>query len=136
MGRIWPEEGEYLTLKTDPWPLKYFSKDDLRCKGSGMIIVPLMTVSKLDAARHEFGPFTVISGYRTSRYNARVGGSPTSMHIEGRAFDIDWGRMGGVQKWSLMKCLLNAGFTGFGIHHHFIHADDGAQRVWVDETDV
>lgn len=40
------------------------------------------------ALLHAWPALVVTSGARTARDNARVGGSPTSWHLKGRAFDF------------------------------------------------
>jgi hypothetical protein len=44
------------------------------------------------AAREAGIPLTIISGRRTSGYNAEIGGAPRSYHLDGLAFDVGvWG---------------------------------------------
>ena len=46
-------------------------------------------VSFLDEVREEFGePIVVNSGYRSDIVNKKVGGERTSLHLQGRAADI------------------------------------------------
>lgn len=41
------------------------------------------------AASREFGvPVTLISGWRSEKHNAAVGGAPRSLHLRGLAFDV------------------------------------------------
>lgn len=43
----------------------------------------------LEPLREEWGgPITINSGYRTAEHNRTVGGSPTSLHMQGLAVDI------------------------------------------------
>lgn len=135
MAREFPEAGEILTMKTSPWPLQYFRPEELRCKGSGKLFTPLLTAQRLDVCRHEFGePMHVVSGYRSKSHNTLVGGAPLSLHLEGRAFDIQWGHMSAARKRALLAAAMNAGFTGFGFYGTFLHMDDGSPRVWVDQA--
>lgn len=52
---------------------------------------------------------TVTSGPRTKEENDRVGGSPTSYHLRGLAFDFVprrsglWGRLDKAKAWALLK---------------------------------
>jgi len=49
------------------------------------------------------GPLRINSGYRTPEHNRRVGGVPTSKHIEGKAFDIATHHLNSQQKRELIK---------------------------------
>lgn len=42
----------------------------------------------MEPMREHFGPLHVNSGFRSPEVNARVGGSPTSAHPDGRAIDF------------------------------------------------
>lgn len=54
-------------------------------------------------------PMRVTSGYRTSSYNASVGGSPTSAHLTGRAVDFV---PVGISLWEFHKRLKAAEEAG------------------------
>jgi len=43
----------------------------------------------LEPIRKQFGPIMVNSGYRMSKLNKKIGGSPTSQHVFGQAADIN-----------------------------------------------
>lgn len=44
--------------------------------------------SLLDDVTRKVGPFTVVSAYRSPEVNRRVGGSSTSLHLQGLAADV------------------------------------------------
>lgn len=59
-----------------------------RLKGNVVALVD----NVLDPLREKWGkPITVNSGYRCTELNKKVGGVPTSMHLQGRAADITTG---------------------------------------------
>jgi len=70
-------------------------------------------------------PFPVTSSYRDSEHNRRVGGSPNSAHLLGRAVDI---RVSGERAFKLLNLAPRFGFTGIGVKQkgskRFIHLDD------------
>lgn len=97
----------------------------------------LMWVTKLcreylEPLRREFGPITIVSGWRSTAYNQSVGGAPMSYHrrIEGRrgsAVDLRCSR-GGPADW--YRALDRMGIPGLGLYPTWVHADnrDGRAR--------
>ena len=91
------------------------------------------------------GPLQVVSGYRPAEYNAHVGGSPRSQHIEFRALDLqptgdfDLDRFFDVARSVVAGARVAGWNVGLGLYHEgegsFIHVDVGArsghQRSWV-----
>lgn len=69
---------------------KNFKVREFRCKdGSDEILIDMELVRYLQQIRDWAGaPIKINSGYRTPSHNARVGGSKTSKHLQGRAADI------------------------------------------------
>ena len=120
------------TMKsTEPWPARNFSKEELRCKGSGTLYMPESSVVKLQRARDLFdGPLTIVSGYRSPKHNQLVGGAPKSFHLSGKAFDVETVDFDAGSVAFLHDCLIEAGFTGIGVYRLFIHADLGPRRMW------
>jgi uncharacterized protein YcbK (DUF882 family) len=66
-------------------------------------------------------PFVITSGLRCRVHNKRVGGSPSSSHIDGLAVDIKADNSN--HRHMILKGLLEAGFKRIGIAKNFIHAD-------------
>jgi uncharacterized protein YcbK (DUF882 family) len=81
-------------------------------------------------------PITIISGYRTPRYNTTLrdkGGlaAKASLHQYGMAVDIKMAGVGSKRIWQYVKAL---GFGGAGYYHgETVHVDVGPARSW-DET--
>ena len=79
-------------------------------------------LQQLDIAREFAGvPFVISSGYRTKKWNAKVGGRVGSSHLKGLAADI---RCNGSRNRALIiKALVKVGITRIGIGDSFIHCD-------------
>ena len=76
----------------------------------------------LNAAREDAGiPFVIDSGTRCEVNNALSGGAPDSAHLDGWAADIR--AVSARARYTILKALLDAGFTRIGIGSTFIHAD-------------
>ncbi len=69
---------------------KNFKVREFRCKdGSDEILIDMELVRYLQQIRDwAGGSIKINSGYRTPSHNAKVGGSKTSKHLQGRAADI------------------------------------------------
>lgn len=71
---------------------KYFWESEFKCKCGKCQLIPGMSpvlIERLDKMREEYGqPIIVTSGFRCKDHNKRVGGSPRSQHLYGRAADI------------------------------------------------
>ena len=84
-------------------------------------------VAALEAIRAEVGkPITVLSGYRSPEYNAKVGGQPHSQHMQGRASDIHVEGMAPHDVHATILRLYNEGkikIGGLGAYPGFTHVD-------------
>lgn len=111
------------------WPYTHFTPKELASRGDGSLLVDHDAISRLEAMREIIGrPMVINSAYRDPLHNARVGGSPMSMHKQGRAFDIS---LRGHIKRELIDAAKAVGFTGLGVRYKtFIHVDTGRVRTW------
>ena len=110
------------------WRWKYFTRDELKCKGDGTFVANDDALDKLERLRELMGvPLTINSAYRSPAHNRKIGGADNSMHVQGRAFDIS---INGVNPKTLYRCAIQAGFTGFGFYRTFLHVDTGGMRSW------
>jgi uncharacterized protein YcbK (DUF882 family) len=76
----------------------------------------------LDEARDKFDkPIHINSGFRTPSHNEVVGGVETSSHLKGLAVDISCNN--NSDRFDLINCLLDVGFSRIGVAKTFIHAD-------------
>lgn len=112
-----------------------FKDSEFLCKcgkcGRGIEWMRAETLSKLYKARDLAGiPFTINSAYRCEVHNAAVGGKQQSAHLRGRAIDIDYTTP--EQGFTILKALIDAGFTHIGINYDktFIHADDAMKGLF------
>jgi len=112
--------------------MKYFKRAEFACAcGCGQDTVDYHLAEMLDALREWAGaPVTITSGNRCPSYNQKIGGSPASQHLLGRAADV-------VVKGKAPKEVadwaegLHPG--GLGRYSNFTHIDsrDGKAR-WGD----
>jgi uncharacterized protein YcbK (DUF882 family) len=113
--------------------LKYFTYEEFDSpdvQGSGQLMNEEL-LNMLDVVRKKYGKSIVInSGYRTTKHNAKVGGTPASSHTKGLAVDIACNNS--TDRFKLASILKEVGFKRIGIAKTFIHADidkDKAQNV-------
>lgn len=111
---------------------KNFNKKEFESKdGAKMPDNILVNVAKLacnlQRLRDAIGkPILINSGYRSPSHNAKVGGSPNSQHLLGKAADI---RVIGMNTGELaleINKLITAGEMmqgGLGIYDTFVHYD-------------
>jgi uncharacterized protein YcbK (DUF882 family) len=110
------------------WPWKYFRPEEMACRGTGELQINNGLLDNLDFLRSNFGrPLVVLSAYRSPYHNARVGGAPLSEHLHANAVDLS---IADLDKELLLRLAGEAGFTGFGYYHTFLHIDLGRAREW------
>jgi uncharacterized protein YcbK (DUF882 family) len=110
------------------WPWRYFSPQEMACRGTGQIKVAVTLLNRLDVLRNRFGAaLDVLSGYRSPYHNAVVGGAPLSRHVIGDAVDIS---TADLDRDYLERLARGEGFTGFGYYETFLHIDLGRPRKW------
>jgi zinc D-Ala-D-Ala carboxypeptidase len=112
------------------WDSKYFSPEELACRGTGEICIDKEALEKLEKLRVALGkPMIINSAYRSPTHNRRVGGAKESCHMRGIAFDVS---MKNHDPEVFEKKARECGFTGFGYYpaSGFMHIDTGRPRVW------
>ena len=99
-----------------------FKLKEFECRdGSHQVVLHSELLEKLQALRSALGrPVIINSGYRNPEHNKRVGGSPTSLHMQGMAADI---RVPGMSPQELAKAAREVGFRGIGNYTTFLHVD-------------
>ena len=89
--------------------------------GSGRYMKQEM-LDKIDLVRSKIvRAIHINSGYRTKEHNKKVGGKKNSSHLKGLAVDIHC--INSRDRYDLLNCLLDVGFTRIGIGNTFIHVD-------------
>lgn len=106
--------------------MEYFSDSefDCKCNRPDCDAKPMdaFALIKLDGLRRELGePIHLSSARRCKHHNKAVGGSESSQHLEGRAFDII--SPDGDYMLRVVKLALKHGFTGIGIKARMVHLD-------------
>jgi zinc D-Ala-D-Ala carboxypeptidase len=110
-------------VPTGDWRWPNFSPRELACKGTGSLVLNPHALDKLQALRNALGaPLILTSAYRSPEHNLRVGGSPNSYHLSGRAFDV---RMENHDPEAFERAAREAGFLGLIRYPDkgFIHID-------------
>lgn len=111
--------------RTWRWP--DFEPLELACRHCGEQVWHPDFMDCLQMARTFVGqPFHILSGHRCALHNASVGGAPLSQHL-GLAVDI---AVRTHDRAVLLDACREAGFTGFGFYHTFLHIDLGRPRQW------
>jgi uncharacterized protein YcbK (DUF882 family) len=104
--------------------LKYFNYsefDSPDVQGSGQMMDKTL-LQMLDEVRDKFDkPIHITSGFRTPAHNEAVGGVETSSHLKGLAVDIACNKS--TDRFDLINCLLDVGFSRIGVGDTFIHTD-------------
>jgi len=99
----------------------YSEFDSPDVQGSGQMMDKTL-LEMLDEVRDKFDkPIHITSGFRTPAHNEAVGGVETSSHLKGLAVDIAC--TNSKDRFDLINCLLDVGFSRIGVGNTFIHAD-------------
>ncbi len=105
---------------------KNFNLKEFGCKdGSEEIKLDMDLVTALQKLRDFVSvPITIMSGYRNEAYNKKIGGSPNSQHLYGKAADIHIMSMEPEEIYYLVVRFNHIfGFTGIGLYDSFVHLD-------------
>jgi len=118
----------------NPWTkgLPYFSKRELKCKGSGELKLDIRFASALPELRRQWGaPLTPTSVCRSPQYNSDIGGHKNSLHqtynqkhpVSGTmAVDIFWDSWPDEDKYQFYVLANNLNWS-CGLNLGFIHLD-------------
>ena len=111
--------------------LKYFSRYELQCKGSGEFNIAPGFGEWIDSIREEWGmPLTVNSCCRNTKHNKKVGGKKHSYHLTDRpnrdfgTCAIDFRIYGGVNRRKFVEMIIKKfPEASIGVNRKFIHID-------------
>lgn len=110
---------------------KFFSDNELKCKGTNEIHMDEEFMEKLVAIRDKLNlPMTITSGYRSKEHNKSIGGAKNSPHLHGKAVDI---ACYGEKAYQIVQLALEEGFTGIGVKQKGTH---GARFIHIDTMEV
>lgn len=110
--------------------VKEFASKD----GSDTVLIDSRLVDYLQMIRSHFNaPLIISSGYRSSTYNASVGGTKTSYHTKGQAADI---QVRGINPVIVGMYAQTIGVGGIGLYAYvsngFVHIDSRTQPYrWI-----
>lgn len=112
--------------------IPYFSEDEVKCQGSGIIRLDPRFAAALPFLRMSWGtPLYTTSVCRSPEHNEAVGGAENSFHLtendeydtEGTmAADIFWEDMEPQEKLKFAQLAYDLGFS-VGLHDTFCHVD-------------
>jgi len=75
------------------------------------------------------------SGIRCPAHNKKVGGKPTSSHLNGTATDIEVENSSDEHRLLIVEAAIYVGFTRIGIAEQFVHVDNdpskNPDRMWI-----
>ncbi|MED4377968.1 D-Ala-D-Ala carboxypeptidase family metallohydrolase [Schinkia azotoformans] len=110
---------------------KNFKVREFACKdGSDKVVIDDALITIIQTVRDHFEkPVTITSAYRTKSHNQKVGGSPNSQHLLGKAADI---KVAGVSPKEVFDfCNKTFSWAGIGLYNTFTHVDcRGAKITW------
>ena len=120
---------------------QHFSYEEFKCHDgtaypSGWVSSRLKPLCMaLEMIREAVGvPLTITSGYRTVAHNRKVGGSPKSQHVEGRAVDIQAQGVSAEKLHNIILDLIKQGKIsegGVGAYNSWVHYDQrGFKARW------
>ena len=119
---------------------KNFSLEEFKCKDGSEIpneVLPkiIELAKNLQVLRDAVNkPITINSGYRSPKYNAKIGGVKNSQHVKGKASDLRVSGMTPKEVALVIEGLIESGKMkqgGIGIYPNFTHYDiRGVKARW------
>lgn len=138
MKKVTPdmEKGKKMTDQLS----KNFKKSEFKCRDGTHVPDELMEnleelVENLQIIRDHIGvPMRIISGYRSPKYNRRIGGARKSQHMKAKAADIVVKTIKPVKMREIIIDLIKEGKIkkgGVGLYRSFVHYDTrGRNARW------
>jgi uncharacterized protein YcbK (DUF882 family) len=106
--------------------------------GSDTVKVDTELVALLQQIRDHFNrPVTVVSGYRSKKYNTAISGAKSSQHLYGKAADISINRIKPrtIAEYAETLCPGGMGLYEYGGTSGFVHIDTRAKRArWLQAS--
>lgn len=118
---------------TENFELKEFLHDGVDCVPVTVLTNMQILVNNLQILREEIEkPIHINSGYRTKEHNKKIGGSPASQHLLGKAADIWVPGVTAVELESIIERLIRSAQMkqgGLGLYDNFVHYDIRGYRA-------
>ena len=122
---------------------KNFKKSEFKCRDGAHVPDDLMDnvrelVENLQIIREAIDkPVHIISGYRTPKYNRRIGGARRSQHMKAKAADIVVKNLKPIELRKIIIDLISEGkikkglmkHGGIGLYKTFLHYDIRNKKV-------
>jgi len=109
--------------------MKFFKNEEFNCKcrkcnehHMDMEILEMLETARVFADI----PFKINSAWRCEEHNKKVGGTPTSSHLLGKAVDIRTKTP--RERYWVVYGLIHAGFTRILHYKTFVHADTDIEK--------
>ena len=115
---------------------EHFKVKEFACKdGSDKVLIDIDLVNKLEIIRQYFNrPTTILSGYRTEEYNAKVSNTKESQHCKGTAADIKIDGVSPIAVALYAEYVILKDTGGIGLYkgQAFTHVDVREKKTrWV-----
>lgn len=117
---------------------KDFKLEEFNCKDGGAIpnsaILNIIELARnLQVLRDAINkPITITSGYRSPKYNAKIGGVKDSQHLRGTAADIKVLGMTPKEVALVIEGLIESGKMkegGVGVYPSWVHYDHRGRKA-------
>lgn len=102
----------------------FFTRKEFSCHcGCGFDVVDAELLARLTQLREHFcSPVIINSGCRCPQHNQKIGGSPNSQHMLGKAADIVVRGTHPSIVWDYLQCHYETTY-GLGLYDNFVHFD-------------
>jgi uncharacterized protein YcbK (DUF882 family) len=111
----------------------HFNRSEFACQcGCGFDTVDIELSEALEVVRQYFmAPVTITSGCRCAEHNQKIGGSPKSKHVEGRAADFKVQGHAPQEVHDFLTRVYKDKF-GIGLYRSWVHLDtrSGDKARW------
>lgn len=137
---VLPDEVDTYSLAADgnTYIGRNFRVKEFKCNdGTDTILISKRLVELLQIIRDHFNQQVIItSGYRTTSYNAQVGGATKSQHLYGRAADIIVQNISPIEVYNYVNSILKGYSGGIGCYRSkgYVHVDVRPSGYWRDNN--
>jgi len=113
------------------WRWQNFTEDEMRCKGTGLLIVSAPFMDALQRLREQLSrPMRLTSACRSAEHNQKVGGHPRSLHVcdeparseQQGCLAVDVAIVDGAYRGHLVATAWQLGWS-VGWNKTFVHLD-------------